>query len=130
MTSSYDIYNPPPAPVPLVPPAPEPIRWSSGDLLALAAFAFPVYMVAAWAWSVDNTLGLWVTIAGLFMIFESWFSALTFLYRHPDARGMAGRRRWMVFLTALSPWLLTLGLGLALMLGLFMLSDSPLFLLR
>ncbi len=124
MTATHDIYNPPPAPIPLIPAPPEPIRWCLADLAALAALAFPVYLAAAWAWSIDLTLGLWVTIAGVFMILESWLSGLTFLYRHPDARGLRGVRRWMVFFTALSPWLLTLGFGVALMLGLFVLSDS------
>jgi hypothetical protein len=125
-----DIYNPPPAAIPLAPPRPDPIRWTTGDLVALAAFAFPVYLAAAWAWSIDITLGLWVTVAGVFMILESWLSALTFLNRHPDARGLVGGRRLMVFFTALSPWLITLAFGVTLMLGLFMLSDSPIFFTR
>jgi hypothetical protein len=61
------------------------------------------------------------------MILESWFSAIAFLYRHPDARGLTGMRRWMVFITALAPWLLTLGLGVALMMILFPVSDAIVF---
>lgn len=124
MSATHDIYNPPPATIAITPAPPEPIRWTGVDLVALTALAFPVYLAAAWAWSVDLTLGVWVTIAGVFMILESWFSALTFLHRHPAARGLRGMQRWMVFLSALSPWLLTLGFGLALMFGLFLVSDT------
>jgi hypothetical protein len=122
MSGSSDIYNPPPVPLPVGPPPPEPLRWTPGDLGVLAGLAFPVYLAAAWAWAIDPTLGLWVSIAGLFMILETWFSALTFLARHPET-DRAPRRRWMVFLVALSPWLLSLGLGAGLMLGLFALID-------
>jgi hypothetical protein len=123
MSSSHDIYNPPPAPVPYTPPAVEPIVWTGGDLLALGMLACPVYLAAAWAWSIDPTLGVWVTAAGLFMILESWLSAVTFLHRHPAARRLAPRRRWLVFLAALLPWLMCLAFGVALMLGLFVISD-------
>jgi hypothetical protein len=123
MSTHHDIYNPPPAPVPYTPPPAEPIIWTRGDLLALGMLAFPVYLAAAWAWRIDPTLGLWVTAAGLFMILESWLSAVTFLHRHPDARRLAPRRRWMIFLVALLPWLMCLVFGAALMLGLFTLSD-------
>ncbi len=120
MSITHDIYNPPPAPDPLEPPRAEPIQWSVSDLAALAALCAPVGAIAAWAWSVEPTLGLWVTIAGVFVILESWFSALTFLHRHPSERFVG---RWLVFLAALMPWLLSLGFGAALMIGLFRLSD-------
>jgi len=121
MSTTRDIYNPPPAPEKLGPPEPEPIRWTGPDLLALAVLCVPVAVCTAWTWAIDTTLGLWVTIAGVFVVLESWFSALTFLHRHPDddRRG----RRWLIFLAALFPWALSLGLGAALMLGLFRLSD-------
>lgn len=123
MSTHHDIYNPPPAPIPYAPPPVEPITWTGGDLFALGMLAFPVYLAAAWAWAIDPTLGVWVTAAGLFMILESWLSAVTFLHRHPAARRYPPRRRWMIFLVALLPWLLCLGFGVALMLGLFSLSD-------
>lgn len=123
MSVQHDIYNPPPAPIPYTPPAAEPIVWTGGDLFALGMLAFPVYLAAAWAWSIDSTLGLWVSAAGLFMIFETWLSAVTFLHRHPAARRLSARRRWMIFLVALLPWLMCLVFGVALMLGLFSLSD-------
>ncbi len=121
MTTPTDIYDPAPAPVHLPPPEPAPIHWTAGDLFALALLCLPVAAASGWAWTIEPTLGLWVTIAGVFVILESWFSALTFLHRHPDSdrRG----RRWLIFLAALVPWAISLGLGVALMLGLFRLSD-------
>ncbi len=123
MSLHHDIYDPPPAPIPYTPPAAPPIVWSRGDLLALGLLAFPVYLAAVWAWAIDPTLGVWVTAAGLFMILETWLSAVTFLHRHPHARTLAPRSRWLIFLVALLPWLLCLVFGVALMLGLFALSD-------
>jgi hypothetical protein len=120
--SSSDIYNPRPMPVSVGPPAAEPVQWNAGDLGALIVLGLPVYVAVGWAWSIDHTLGLWVSIAGVFMILESWFSALTFLHRHRETSLTPGRR-WLVFLAALLPWLITLGLGVVLMLGLFSLSD-------
>lgn len=117
----HDIYNPPPAPRAMEPPKPEPLHLRSGDLAALGMLCLPVAVASAWAWAIEPTLGLWVTVAGVFVVLESWFSALTFLHRHPDdaRRG----RRWLIFLAALVPWLLSLGVGAALMIGLFRISD-------
>ncbi len=120
--SNSDIYNPRPAPVSVGPPAADPVHWNVGDLGALIVLGLPLYLAVGWAWSVDHTLGLWVSCAGVFMILESWFSALTFLQRHRENSLTLGRR-WLVFFSALAPWLLTLGLGVVLMLGLFSLSD-------
>lgn len=119
-TSMHDIYDPPPAPRHVAPPPPEPIAWTAADLAALAILGLPVAGASAWAWAIEPTLGLWVTIAGVFVILESWFSALTFLHRHPDART---GRRWLIYLAALAPWALALGFAALLMRGLFYLSD-------
>lgn len=116
----HDIYDPPPVPRRIEPSPPEPIAWTGGDLVALALLGVPVAAAAIWAWIVDPTLGLLATIAGIFVILESWFSALTFLHRHPDAR--AGRR-WLIYLAALMPWALALGFATTLMKGLFFVSD-------
>lgn len=88
--------------------------------MALIVLCAPVYVAAGWAWAIDNTLGWWVTIAGVFVTVESWFSALSYLHRHP---GAGPRQRWLIFLAALMPWVLSLGLGAALMIGLFRVSD-------
>ena len=48
------------------------------------------------------------------------FDALGFLHRQPSG-SLSGR--WMIFLAALVPWLIGLGIAAALMLGLFLISD-------
>lgn len=123
MSAIHDIYNPPPAPRPYEPPPPVPLRWTWGDVAALAFLAAPVALASVWAWTVEPTLGLWVSIAGAFVLLESWFSALTFLHRHPEDADSGLRRRWLIFAAALVPWLISLGFAAALMLGLFRLSD-------
>ncbi|MDX2036369.1 MAG: hypothetical protein SFX72_06935 [Isosphaeraceae bacterium] len=117
----HDIYDPPPAPVPLEPPQPEPLSWTAPDLTMLALLALGVVALAAWAWSYEPTMAILTLGGGAMVILESWFSALTFLHRHPAA-GETGRIR--VFLAALVPWAIGLGLAAALMLLLFSLSDS------
>jgi hypothetical protein len=121
MTAHHDIYDPPPAPRPLEPPPPEPIRWGGGDLLALGLLCVPVIAASAWAWAIDSTLGWGVTIVGVFVILESWFSALTFLHRHPHSDRPG--RRWLIYVAALVPWALALGVAGALMRGFFYVSD-------
>ena len=119
-TTTHDIYDPPPAPTPWVPPAAEPLAYTRGDLLILGGLCATVLAVGLWASSIETTLGLWITVGGIFVILESWFSALTFLHRHPEEH--AGRR-WTIFLAALVPWGLGLGFATALMLALFLISD-------
>jgi len=120
MNTMHDIYNPPAAPIAWVPPPAEPLRWTGGDVTFLLALCVPLVLAAAAAWSYDPTLGASVTVGGAFVVLESWFSGLTFLHRHPDARPTA---RWLIFLAALIPWLLALGVAGLLMLGLFTASD-------
>jgi hypothetical protein len=115
-----DIYNPPPAPVPLEPAAPEPLSVTRGDVLWLVAMLSLLGMGVAAASAEDLTFGLGVLVGGLFVILESWFSGLTFLRRHDAARTLS---RWLVFGAALMPWLIGLGFAAALMLVLFSLSD-------
>jgi hypothetical protein len=115
-----DIYDPPPAPVAWTPPKPEPLPFQSSDLIYLAGLCLLLCLAGYWAWSIEPILGLWVSIGGVFVIFESWFSAITYLHRHPDEHP---GRRWMIFLAALVPWLIGLGFATALMLGLFLISD-------
>ncbi|MBX6312143.1 MAG: hypothetical protein IRY99_04375 [Isosphaeraceae bacterium] len=120
MSTAHDIYNPPPAPIPWTPPPAEPLRWTAGDLTCLAALVLALAAASAWAWSFEPTLGASVTLGGLFVVLESWFSALTFLQRHPDARS---GRFWLIYAAALVPWGLALGGATALMLALFAASD-------
>jgi hypothetical protein len=116
----HDIYDPPPAPIPWAPPEPEPLVWTAGDLTVLASFSVLVLAASALAWRIDPTLALLTLMGGAMVIVESWFTALGFLHRRP-LDGLAAR--WKIFLAALVPWLLGLGLAAALMLGLFRLSD-------
>ena len=116
----HDIYNPPPAPVAYSPPPPAPVSWTVIDLAFLLGLCAPLAVVTAWAWRYDESLGPWVLVGGCFVVLESWFSGLTFLHRHPAARPT---NRWLIFLAALLPWLLGLGIAGMLMLGLFSVSD-------
>lgn len=116
----HDIYNPPPAPISLEVTTSEPLIVSNSDVAWLLVLCSLLVPASAWAWSVDITLGLGVTIGGLFMILETWFSGLTFLRRHPSARPVA---RGLIFLTALVPWLIGISFVASLMLGLFWITD-------
>jgi hypothetical protein len=120
MTTLHDIYDPPPAPVPWAPPASEPLNWTSGDLIVLASFVSLVGVASGLAWRFDPTLAFLVLFGGALVIVESWFTALGFLHKRP-AEGIRGR--WRIFLAALVPWVIGLGLAAALILGLFRFSD-------
>ena len=120
MSTLHDIYDPPPAPIAFAPPRPDPIAWSSGDLVGLALMIAPFLLAAGWAATVERSLGVWVVLGGAFVVMESWLSALTFLQRHPAERSIG---RWKVYLAALLPWVLGLGLAAALLSGLFLVSD-------
>ena len=119
MSTTHDIYDPPPAPIPWAPPEPEPLHWTAGDLSVLAAFSVLIVVASAFAWRVEPTMALLILVGGALVIAESWFTALSFLHRRPIDLG----GRWKIFLAALVPWVLGLGLAAALMLGLFYLSD-------
>ncbi|HWE35384.1 MAG TPA: hypothetical protein VG406_02345 [Isosphaeraceae bacterium] len=115
-----DIYDPPPAPLPFDPPRAEPIAFTRSDLAFLVASGFVLVAAGLLAWRVEPSLAPLVWIGGTLVVVESWFTALGFLHRHP-AEGLRGRL--MIFVAALVPWLLGLGVAAALMAGLFRLSD-------
>lgn len=119
MISTHDIYDPPPAPIPWAPPEAEPLNWTAGDLTVLASFSALVLAASALAWRVEPTMAFLILLGGALVIVESWFTALGFLHSRPVDMG----GRWKIFLAALVPWVLGLGLAAALMLGLFRLSD-------
>jgi hypothetical protein len=119
MTSNHDIYDPPPAPIPWAPPEAEPLTFTAGDLTVLATFSSLVLAASSLAWRVEPTMALLILVGGALVIAESWFTALGFLHRRPTELG----GRWKIFLAALVPWVLGLGLAAGLMLGLFYLSD-------
>ncbi len=119
MTTLHDIYDPPPAPIPWAPPKAEPLHWTAGDLAVLASFSVLIVTASGLAWTIEPTMALLIFLGGTLVIVESWFTALGFLHRRPIDLG----GRWKIFLAALIPWVLGLGLAAALMLGLFYLSD-------
>ncbi len=118
-TAMRDIYDPPPAPVTLEPQA-APLVWNRGDLCWLGLLIGMALIGTGWAYTVEPVLWPAVLVGGLFVALESWFSALTFFHRHPDARE---GRRWRIFLAAMTPWAFGLGLATALLMALFALTD-------
>jgi hypothetical protein len=121
MSTAHDIYDPPPAPVPLTPPAPERLTWTAGDLAVLAGLILLAIAAAAWAWMVDPSLAVLVLIGAAIVIVESWSTALGIIHRHRRLAGTS--RRWTIYVAALVPWLLGLAFAAALMIGLFVLLD-------
>jgi hypothetical protein len=116
-----DIYDPPPAPEQdWTPPKPEPLIFTTGDLLCLVGLCAALFAGSVAAWRTEPTLAMATAAAGTLVIFESWFTALGFLHRCSPLRLKA---RWMIFLAALVPWLLGLGVAVMLMLSLFWISD-------
>lgn len=114
-----DIYDPPPSPTVLGPQS-APLMWTGVDLIWLGLLGALSVLAAWYAWSLDSTLGVTVLVGGLFVAFESWFSALTYFHRHPD-EGRSGR--WRIFFAATAPWVMGLGLAAGLMIGLFAVTD-------
>lgn len=123
MSLAHDIYNPPPAPTPWTPPRPEPLHWTASDVSILVALGALVLLGSAWAGRFEPTLAPIVVVGGTLIIIESWVTALGFLHRHRQPRFSGFRDRWKIFVAALLPWVLGLGLAVGLMLGLFYLSD-------
>lgn len=120
MSTAHDIYDPPPAPVPLAPPTPEPIARKTGDLVVLGVLIALAVVAAAWAWTVEPSLAVLVLIGAAIVIAESWSTALGFLHRQPL---MGSNGRWRIYVAALVPYLLGLALAAGMMIGLFRLAD-------
>ncbi len=116
----HDIYDPPPAPIAWNPPQPEPLIWTRADVACLAVFGVMLAIASRLAWSVEPTLAALVILGGALVILESWFTALGFLHLRPS-ESLSGR--WIIFLAALAPWLIGLGVAATLMMGLFYVSD-------
>ncbi len=116
----HDIYNPPPAPVPWNPPKPERLVFTTGDVVVLVVLFALLFAASLAAWRSEPMVALITALGGTLVILESWFTALGFLHRR---RSLSLRARWTVFLAALVPWLVGLGIAAMLMIGLFMVSD-------
>ncbi len=96
-----DIYNPPPAAIAWEPPQSEAFHLQAGDVSWLAGLILALMAIAGWVGLVEPTLWPAVIFGGMFVVLESWFSAITFLQRHPNAQDTG---RWRIFLAALAPW--------------------------
>ena len=119
VTTTHDIYDPPPAPVPWNPKV-EPRVFTWGDLTCLVTLCTVLCFVAVFAWWNEPTVALLTALAGSLVILESWFTALGFLHR---TRPLGLRARWTIFLAALIPWLVGIAVAALLMFGLFWVSD-------
>jgi len=117
----HDIYDPPPAPEQdWMPPRSEPLIFTAGDLLCLVGLCAILFVLSITAWRAEPTLALATAAAGSLVILESWLTALGYLHRCSPLRLKA---RWMIFLAALIPWLLGLGVVVSVMISLFWISD-------
>jgi hypothetical protein len=117
----HDIYDPPPVPpVDWDPIKSEPLIFTRSDLFCLIALCGGLLAVALLAWRNEPALAMISAGAGALVILESWFTALGFLHRCPP---VSLKLRWTIFFAALVPWLIGVGLAVALMLCLFWMSD-------
>jgi hypothetical protein len=116
----HDIYDPPPAPLAWNPPQPERLYYTTGDLVCLLLLFAVLFAGSLLAWSNEPTVALFTALGGALVILESWFTALGFLHRR---RSLSLRARWTIFLAALVPWLIGLGIAAMLIMGLFLVSD-------
>ncbi|WP_422926218.1 hypothetical protein [Singulisphaera sp. PoT] len=116
----HDIYNPPPAPIAWNPPESERLDLKTGDLVCLITLCATLFIVSMVAWQAETTVALITAMGGTLVILESWFTALGFLQRR---HSLGLRARWTIFLAALVPWLIGLGITTVLMLVLFYVSD-------
>jgi hypothetical protein len=116
-----DRYDPPPAfAEEFVPPRPERLVFTTGDFLCLLGLCAVLFAGSALAWHSEPELAIATALAGSLVILESWFTALGFLHR---TRPLRLKLRWLIFLAAIVPWLIGLGVAVSAMLMLFWVSD-------
>src|SRR5262249_3549635 len=118
-STAHDIYDPPPAPVAWN-PKPEPLVFTRGDLVCLVTLCGALVVASILFWSSEPGMAVLTALAGSVVILESWFTALGFLHR---CRPLSLRARWTIFLAALVPWLIGIGVAAAFMIALFVVSD-------
>jgi hypothetical protein len=117
----HDIYDPPPAPDrDWTPPEPDRLVFTTGDLVCLMGLCAALFAGSVMMWRTEPALALATSAAGSLVILESWFTALGFLHRSPPLRLKA---RWVIFVAALVPWLVGLGVAVTVMLTLFWVFD-------
>lgn len=98
----------------------EPLVFTRGDLVCLATLFSTLWLIAATVWRNEPTIAVLTALGGSLVVLESWFTALGFLHRF---KPLGLRARWTIFIAALVPWLIGLGIAATLMLVLFWLSD-------
>jgi hypothetical protein len=117
----HDRYDPPPALTEdYAPPKPERLVFTAGDLLCLVGLCAVLFAGSLLAWRSVPELAIATAAAGSLVILESWFTALGFLHR---TRPLRLKVRWLIFLAAIVPWLVGLGVAVSAMLMLFWISD-------
>jgi hypothetical protein len=118
----HDIYDPPPPALTeeFVPPKSDRLVFTTGDLVCLVGLCAIVFAGSALAWRSQPELAIATAAAGSLVILESWSTALGFLHR---TRPLRLKLRWLIFLAAIVPWLVGLGVAVSAMLMLFWVSD-------
>jgi hypothetical protein len=117
----HDIYDPPPAlEQEWTPPKREPLIFTTGDLMCLVGLCAVLFAASVVGWHTEPELAIATAAAGALVILESWLTALGFLHR---CRPLSLKARWTIFLAALVPWLVGLGVAVSLFLSLFWISD-------
>jgi hypothetical protein len=116
-----DIYDPPPAlEQEWTPPRRERLIFTTGDLMCLVGLCAVLFTASVVGWYTEPELAIATAAAGALVILESWLTALGFLHR---CRPLGLKARWTIFMAALVPWLVGLGIAVSLFLSLFWLSD-------
>ncbi len=118
-----DIYDPPPVPEQelVAPLRPDTVELTRGDRLAVVVLALLPFAASLLAWHSEPELAIATGFAGSLVILESWFTAMNYMHRHSRLVGL--RARWTLFLAALLPWLVGVGVTIGSILGLFWVSD-------
>ena len=131
----HDIYDPPPVPkVDLDPPRSERLVFTRNDLACLAALCGGLLLVAVIAWRNEPGLALISAGKGLGGTWRGPEPGHAFrddgvelepgkLVGGPRCPPVSLKLRWTIFLAALVPWIVGLGLAVSLMLCLFWISD-------
>jgi hypothetical protein len=118
----HDIYDPPPAPDrDWTPPEPDRLVFTTGDLVCLMGLCAALVAGSVMMWRTEPALALATSAAGSLVILESWFTALAHLHRSGQSRIAA---RWLIFLGALAPWLIGIGVAVSAILSIFWVFDK------